>query len=48
MAAQPEAVEQVIEPSPYAMWGEDCGLGRRIEPGGDFDGFYYLKLAKVP
>lgn len=48
MAEQSEAVEQVIEPSPYAMWGEDCGIGRRIEPGGDFDGFYYLKLIKVP
>jgi 16S rRNA (cytosine967-C5)-methyltransferase len=48
MTGQSEAVEQVIEPSPYAMWGEDCGLGRRIEPGGDFDGFYYLRLIKVP
>ncbi len=48
MAEQPEAVEQVIDPSPYAMWGEDCGLGRRIEPGGDFDGFYYARWVKVP
>ncbi len=48
MAEQPEAVEQVIDPSPYAMWGEDCGLGRRIEPGGDFDGFYYVRWVKVP
>lgn len=48
MAEQPEAVEQLIDPSPYAMWGEDCGLGRRIEPGGDFDGFYYVRWVKVP
>lgn len=48
MEAQREAVEEVIEPSPYGPWGEDCGLGRRIEPGDHFDGFYYLKLIKVP
>ena len=27
-------------------WGESTGLGRRIAPGGDFDGFYYARLRK--
>lgn len=44
MAANKDAVEREIE----ADWGEDCGLGRRIEPGGDFDGFYYARFIKVP
>jgi len=48
MAQNRDAVEQVIEPSPDADWGEDCGLGRRIEPGGDFDGFYYARFIKIP
>ncbi|MGH8460410.1 MAG: 16S rRNA (cytosine(967)-C(5))-methyltransferase RsmB [Stenotrophobium sp.] len=29
-----------------ADWGMACRLGRRIAPGGDFDGFYYAKLVK--
>lgn len=44
MAERPEAVEKEIE----ASWGEDCGLGRRIAPGGDFDGFYYVRFFKIP
>lgn len=29
-----------------AAWGEACTPGRRIAPGGDFDGFYYAVLTK--
>ncbi|MGH8455684.1 MAG: 16S rRNA (cytosine(967)-C(5))-methyltransferase RsmB, partial [Stenotrophobium sp.] len=29
-----------------AEWGETCTVGRRIAPGGAFDGFYYAKLVK--
>lgn len=29
-----------------ANWGEACRVGRRIAPGGDFDGFYYARLVK--
>jgi 16S rRNA (cytosine967-C5)-methyltransferase len=29
-----------------ADWGIACRLGRRIAPGGDFDGFYYARLVK--
>jgi 16S rRNA (cytosine967-C5)-methyltransferase len=29
-----------------AAWGEACGAGRRIAPGGDHDGFYYARLGK--
>lgn len=29
-----------------ASWGEACAVGRRIAPGGDFDGFYYARLIK--
>ena len=28
-------------------WGEALSFGRRIAPGGDFDGFYYDKLVKA-
>ncbi|MEC9408076.1 MAG: 16S rRNA (cytosine(967)-C(5))-methyltransferase RsmB [Pseudomonadota bacterium] len=27
-------------------WGETAGPGRRIQPGGDFDGFYYSVIEK--
>ena len=27
-------------------WGEELPCGRRIAPGGDFDGFYYARLRK--
>jgi 16S rRNA (cytosine967-C5)-methyltransferase len=30
-----------------AQWGEACRVGRRIAPGGDFDGFYYARLVKA-
>lgn len=30
-----------------AAWGEACRVGRRIAPGGDFDGFYYARLRKT-
>jgi 16S rRNA (cytosine967-C5)-methyltransferase len=42
LAQQGEAREQVIE----AGWGEACAVGRRIAPGGVFDGFYYACLRK--
>lgn len=29
-----------------ADWGEPCRHGRRLAPGGDFDGFYYAVLLK--
>lgn len=29
-----------------AEWGEARGIGRRIAPGGSFDGFYYARLTK--
>ncbi|MBV8063561.1 MAG: 16S rRNA (cytosine(967)-C(5))-methyltransferase RsmB [Nevskia sp.] len=29
-----------------AGWGEARGIGRRIAPGGEFDGFYYARLVK--
>jgi 16S rRNA (cytosine967-C5)-methyltransferase len=37
------AAEDKIE----AAWGEPCSVGRRLAPGGSFDGFYYVKLRKV-
>lgn len=30
-----------------ADWGEASGAGRRLAPGGDFDGFFFAKLRKV-
>ena len=30
-----------------APWGEACRFGRRLPPGGDFDGFYYACLRKA-
>ncbi|HZR35901.1 MAG TPA: 16S rRNA (cytosine(967)-C(5))-methyltransferase RsmB [Nevskia sp.] len=30
-----------------AGWGEARAIGRRIAPGGDFDGFYYARLVKA-
>jgi 16S rRNA (cytosine967-C5)-methyltransferase len=41
--AHPEAHEDVIDTD----WGEACRTGRRIAPGGDFDGFYYARLRKA-
>ncbi len=48
MAQHSDAVEMEIEPATGVEWGEDCGLGRRIAPGGDFDGFYYVRFVKIP
>ena len=42
LEAHPDAREAPIE----AAWGEARGIGRRIAPGGDFDGFYYARLVK--
>lgn len=42
LAEAPDAAEAKIE----AHWGETCRVGRRIAPGGDFDGFYYARLTK--
>jgi 16S rRNA C967 or C1407 C5-methylase (RsmB/RsmF family) len=30
-----------------AAWGEAQGPGRRLPPGGDFDGFFYAVLARA-
>ncbi len=30
-----------------ADWGEPLRVGRRLPPGGDYDGFYYARLEKV-
>lgn len=38
-----DAAEDKIE----AEWGEACAIGRRIAPGGSFDGFYYARLRKA-
>ncbi len=42
IANQPDATEQAID----AQWGEACSIGRRLPPGGHFDGFYYARLRK--
>jgi 16S rRNA (cytosine967-C5)-methyltransferase len=42
LAAEPGARAQPID----ASWGEAQPHGRRLPPGGDFDGFYFAKLAK--
>ena len=42
MSETDDAVEMKI----IANWGEACVVGRRIAPGGDFDGFYYARLVK--
>jgi 16S rRNA (cytosine967-C5)-methyltransferase len=41
-ASQRDALEWRIE----APWGEAQPVGRRIAPGGSFDGFYYARLRK--
>jgi len=43
MACTADAQEFPIE----AEWGVPARLGRRLAPGGDFDGFYYLRLRKA-
>jgi 16S rRNA (cytosine967-C5)-methyltransferase len=43
LGAQADARESVIE----AAWGQAGAVGRRIAPGGDFDGFYYARLARL-
>ena len=42
LAETPDAAEAKIT----ADWGETCRVGRRIAPGGDFDGFYYARLTR--
>lgn len=42
LAEADDAAESKI----LANWGEACTVGRRIAPGGDFDGFYYARLVK--
>jgi 16S rRNA (cytosine967-C5)-methyltransferase len=39
---QPGARERPID----AAWGEALAHGRRLAPGGDFDGFFYARLEK--
>jgi 16S rRNA (cytosine967-C5)-methyltransferase len=48
LAHDKAVVEQEIVCTPGAEWGEDCGLGRRIAPGEDHDGFYYVRFIKQP
>jgi 16S rRNA (cytosine967-C5)-methyltransferase len=43
LSEQADAREDVIMDG----WGEACAIGRRIAPGGDFDGFYYARLKKI-
>jgi 16S rRNA (cytosine967-C5)-methyltransferase len=52
-AEGPEVVGRFLEGEAAARslqidagWGEAQGPGRRIAPGGDFDGFFYAKLRK--
>lgn len=40
------ATDDAREDKIRADWGEACRVGRRIAPGGDFDGFYYARLLK--
>ena len=40
---EPEAQAQPID----ANWGEAHAPGRRLAPGGDFDGFFYARLRKT-
>ncbi len=49
LGKEPGAMEWAIEPASGSdtLWGEDCGIGRRIAPGGRFDGFYYARLKKM-
>ena len=42
LITHPDAKHVPIE----ADWGEACTIGRRIAPGGAWDGFYYAKLRK--
>ena len=42
LAETDDATESKI----IASWGDACVVGRRIAPGGDFDGFYYARLIK--
>ncbi|HEU0197521.1 MAG TPA: SAM-dependent methyltransferase, partial [Nevskiaceae bacterium] len=41
--AHDDAREWVID----ASWGEAVRVGRRIPPGGDWDGFYYARLRRT-
>jgi 16S rRNA (cytosine967-C5)-methyltransferase len=43
LGAHNDAREVPIE----AAWGEACKIGRRIAPGGSYDGFYYARLTKA-
>lgn len=42
LISNPDAKHVAID----AGWGEARSVGRRIAPGGNFDGFYYAKLVK--
>ena len=35
------------QPRPLSGWGLPAGAGRRIQPGGDFDGFFYGVFEKL-
>jgi 16S rRNA (cytosine967-C5)-methyltransferase len=43
LAMQPQAEDVPID----AAWGEAAAVGRRIAPGGTFDGFFYAKIRKL-
>jgi 16S rRNA (cytosine967-C5)-methyltransferase len=42
LAQEPGARARPID----AAWGEPQGPGRRLAPGGDFDGFFYARLER--
>lgn len=44
LMVQADAKHKPIE----ADWGETCRFGRRIPPGGAYDGFYYAAFVKPP
>lgn len=44
LMSQPDAKHLAIE----AGWGEARRFGRRIAPGGGYDGFYYARFVKPP
>jgi 16S rRNA (cytosine967-C5)-methyltransferase len=48
-----DVVNRFLERAPEARvlpikadWGEPQAVGRRIAPGGDFDGFFYARLGR--
>lgn len=44
LQSHPDAIDQPIE----VEWGQRMGAGRRLPPGGEYDGFYFARLTKRP